>query len=207
MNSAASGGDLLFLAVRHIRPGTQDLRAKTRPEHLNWIIASKRALFAGPMFDKASVPIGSLVIAHAKDMKDLEEWNAQDPYASAGMFDKESFRKWKMVYRPQTPLVDPIYVIICSDRDGAKDLRAEVRPKHLEWWKSSGRNGFIGPFPAADGSGAVGSMIITEGKSEDERRKHSRTSPMAIQAARNGNWVNNRRDQVHYPTELCLSGI
>eukprot|EP00189_Rhodosorus_marinus_P005439 CAMPEP_0113964194 /NCGR_PEP_ID=MMETSP0011_2-20120614/6988_1 /TAXON_ID=101924 /ORGANISM="Rhodosorus marinus" /LENGTH=202 /DNA_ID=CAMNT_0000976437 /DNA_START=230 /DNA_END=838 /DNA_ORIENTATION=- /assembly_acc=CAM_ASM_000156 len=180
MSSAASGDELLFLALRHIRAGTQDLRAQTRPEHLNWIVASKRALFAGPMFDKAAVPIGSLVIARAKDMKDIEEWNAQDPYASVGMFERESFREWKMVYRPEAPLTDPIYVIICSDRDGAKDLRAEVRPKHLEWWKSSGRKGFIGPFPAADGSGAVGSMIITEGKSEEEVTDWSKSDPYNV---------------------------
>jgi uncharacterized protein len=60
---------------------------------------------------------------------------------------------------------------------GKRDVRAATRPAHLQWWRDSGRAGMIGPFPAADGNGAVGTMIVCEGASAGEVSAWAATDP------------------------------
>lgn len=88
-------------------------------------------------------------------LEDTKNWFSEDPYSKAGVFEDVKVREWKKVFGPEKPLGSMVYAILCIDKEGVKDLRAETRPKHLEWWKESARNGFIGPFPAEDGSGPV----------------------------------------------------
>ncbi len=56
-------------------------------------------------------------------------------------------------------------------------MRAATRPAHLEWWRSSGRSGMIGPFPASDGVGAVGTLIVCHGTNLKEVEAWAATDP------------------------------
>jgi hypothetical protein len=56
-----------------------------------------------------------------------------------------------------------LFVIICRDRPGVAALRAELRPRHLEWAKAySSQIKLAGPFLSEDGQTMLGSMFIAE---------------------------------------------
>lgn len=75
------------------------------------------------------------------------------------------------------PLPGELYAVWCVDGDGKRELRKETRSSHLDWWRGAGRKGMIGPFPAEDGEGAVGSLIVCEGESVEEVREWAKSDP------------------------------
>ena len=56
-----------------------------------------------------------------------------------------------------------LFAIICRDRPGGTALRAELRPKHLEWAKGyAAQIKLAGPFLSEDGQTMIGSMFLAE---------------------------------------------
>lgn len=182
------------------RPESQALRAATRPAHLEWAERSGVVVFGGPLLHQSVAndnpvgvsgkPCGSLFIMDGDEAR-LREILDSDPYKLAGLFEDVELRRWTrgMVNRgSQNDQRDSsdnrdasrrMFCVWCVDKDGMRDLRKATRPRHLEWWTASNRRGVIGPFPAADGDGAVGTMIICEGSSIDDIKRWASTDPYA----------------------------
>lgn len=56
-----------------------------------------------------------------------------------------------------------LYALICRDRPGGAALRAELRPKHLEWAKAYATNiKLAGPLLSEDGQTMIGSLFLAE---------------------------------------------
>jgi uncharacterized protein YciI len=56
-----------------------------------------------------------------------------------------------------------LFAILCLDKDGAKDLRMKIRPRHLEWLKINLPTGaFVGPLLSENGKDFRGSLYILE---------------------------------------------
>ena len=89
-----------FFAIHCIdKPASRDLRASTRPTHLEYLDrASDRILAAGPLLDDEGQPIGSLLIIDFEDRKSAIQFAADDPYALAGLFASVAVTAWRQVY-------------------------------------------------------------------------------------------------------------
>ena len=88
-----------FFAIHCIdNPASGDLRAETRPAHLEHIERiGDRLLVAGPLLDEEGRPIGSLLIIDCEDRKAAIQFAAEDPYALAGLFASVAVTAWRKV--------------------------------------------------------------------------------------------------------------
>lgn len=89
-----------FFAIHCIdKPGTTDLRAATRPDHLAHIDAvADRIVAAGPLLGIDGAPMGSLMIIDFADRKAAIQFAAADPYALAGLFASVAVTAWRKVF-------------------------------------------------------------------------------------------------------------
>lgn len=90
---------MLFIAYCTDDPAKPDLRAETRPAHLEWLQRSAaRIRVAGPFLDDAGeAPRGSLLVVEADSLDDARRFLAEDPYAKADLFVAVSLHPWKWV--------------------------------------------------------------------------------------------------------------
>ncbi|WP_339707389.1 YciI family protein [uncultured Sphingosinicella sp.] len=80
------------------KPASSDLRAATRPTHLEYLErVGDRLLVAGPLLDEEGRPIGSLLIIDFDDRKAAIQFAADDPYALAGLFASVAVTAWRQV--------------------------------------------------------------------------------------------------------------
>ncbi|MBB4631409.1 YciI family protein [Sphingosinicella soli] len=80
------------------KPSSGDLRAATRPAHLEHLDrAGDRIRIAGPLLDEEGRPIGSLVIIDCGDRRAAIQYAADDPYALAGLFASVAVTAWRQV--------------------------------------------------------------------------------------------------------------
>jgi len=80
------------------KPASGDLRASTRPDHLEHLErVGDRLLVAGPLLDEDGRPIGSLLIIDFDDRKAAIQFAADDPYAQAGLFASVAVTAWRQV--------------------------------------------------------------------------------------------------------------
>jgi uncharacterized protein len=71
-----------------------------------------------------------------------------------------------------------LFAIICRDRPGGAALRAELRPKHLDWAKAFHANiKLAGPFLSEDGQTMMGSMFIAEFESRSAAQAFNHADP------------------------------
>nr|WP_295661138.1 YciI family protein [Polymorphobacter sp.] len=89
-----------YFAIHCIdKPGSTDLRAATRDEHLNHInTVADHIVAAGPLLGIDGAPIGSLLIIEFADRKAAIQFAAADPYALAGLFASVAVTAWRKVY-------------------------------------------------------------------------------------------------------------
>jgi uncharacterized protein YciI len=81
------------------KPLQQDLRARTRPEHLAYLeSALDQVLVAGPLLDEEGAPIGSMLLMEFPDRKAAVGFAAEDPYAKAGLFASVAVTAWRQVF-------------------------------------------------------------------------------------------------------------
>jgi uncharacterized protein YciI len=83
-----------------------ELRAKTRPKHLDWLDRSGRVVqFGGPILaDDGETPVGSLIIAHFDDLDDARTVQRTDPYVTAGLFESVVIKPLRQVIPPIEPM-------------------------------------------------------------------------------------------------------
>eukprot|EP00189_Rhodosorus_marinus_P005449 CAMPEP_0113957432 /NCGR_PEP_ID=MMETSP0011_2-20120614/2776_1 /TAXON_ID=101924 /ORGANISM="Rhodosorus marinus" /LENGTH=202 /DNA_ID=CAMNT_0000968013 /DNA_START=101 /DNA_END=709 /DNA_ORIENTATION=- /assembly_acc=CAM_ASM_000156 len=170
-------GKKLFMVKRTDRQGTSEIRERFKREHLSYVGKDGRAVFGGPLLDESLRIISGFVIVRGTDLEDVRLWVNDDPYTKAGVFESVEIREWKMGFSPTKEMASIVYTILCLDKNSMRETRARIRPEHLSWWEESGRNGFIGPFPAEDGNGAVGTLIITDGHNLEEVTRWAETDP------------------------------
>jgi len=73
-----------------------------------------------------------------------------------------------------------LYVLICTDKQGALPLRKANRPLHVEYLKSLGDTVVLaGPFTEEDGATMNGSLIVVEAASLSAARAIADGDPFA----------------------------
>jgi uncharacterized protein YciI len=70
----------------------------------------------------------------------------------------------------------PMYALHCLDKPGAFEKRIEVRPRHLEYVKGTGKVRLGGPYLNEQGQ-PVGSLIIVEVADAAEAEAFSLADP------------------------------
>lgn len=89
-----------YAILNHDKPGSVDLRMKTRETHLTYLrAAGKRLMTAGPILtDDGKTPIGSMLIIEADSLEEAREFAANDPYAKAGLFASSQVWPWRLTF-------------------------------------------------------------------------------------------------------------
>lgn len=70
------------------KPGSQELRARVRPEHKAYLAeVADRMAFAGPLTsDDGQTMIGSLLAIDFPSREAAEQWQAREPFTRAGLY-------------------------------------------------------------------------------------------------------------------------
>jgi len=77
------------------RPNGSELRARTRPRHLDYLAKAKdKVLFCGPLLSAdGQAMLGSLFIVKLPGSAEAEAFAKGDPYAEAGLFESVVIRR------------------------------------------------------------------------------------------------------------------
>ena len=86
----------LFAVICRDKPGALQTRLDTREAHLGFIRDSGIVRMAGPLIEDGEMR-GSLLILEADDLAAAQDWAANDPYKSAGLFHSVEVIEWKKV--------------------------------------------------------------------------------------------------------------
>ncbi len=86
----------LFAVICRDKPGALQTRIDTREAHLGFIRDTGIVRMAGPLIENECM-CGSLLILEADDLAAAQDWAANDPYKSAGLFDSVEVVEWKKV--------------------------------------------------------------------------------------------------------------
>ncbi|HCY05698.1 MAG TPA: hypothetical protein DHU16_09595 [Gammaproteobacteria bacterium] len=88
---------MLFAIIAKDHPDSIELRANTRPNHLEYL-GSNDVRYAGPILsDDGEQPIGSIVIIDAENLSAARNFAAGDPYTIAGLFAEVTVHPFKQV--------------------------------------------------------------------------------------------------------------
>ena len=78
------------------KPNAFDLRAATRPAHLDYLKKQNAILLAaGPFLDDEDRMIGSLLIVDVASEAEARAFAENDPFAKAGLFSSTAIHKWR----------------------------------------------------------------------------------------------------------------
>ncbi|MEE9343875.1 MAG: YciI family protein [Gammaproteobacteria bacterium] len=97
---------MLYAIIGEDIPGTLHKRLDSRPAHVNRLNTLKdegRLIIAGPFpaldnEDPGDAGFtGSLIIAEFNSLEDAQQWAEQDPYVSAGVYQKLTVKPYKKV--------------------------------------------------------------------------------------------------------------
>lgn len=87
----------LFALLCADKPNSVDLRAVTRPTHLDYLNGLGGAVkVAGPLLGADGQPVGSLLIVEADDAAGAKALADADPYAKAGLFASVEVKPWRL---------------------------------------------------------------------------------------------------------------
>ncbi len=87
-----------FAVIAHDRADAGNLRADTRPRHLEHLRSIEaRAVAVGPILDESGKAMGSIIIAEFDDLAAARAFAAADPYAQAGLFESVTVAAWRQV--------------------------------------------------------------------------------------------------------------
>ena len=91
---------MLFTIICTDKPGSTDVRAATRPQHLAYVQATiDRIREAGPLLDGDDRPCGSLLLVDMADREAADSFAAGDRDARAGLFESTVIRPIRQVAR------------------------------------------------------------------------------------------------------------
>jgi uncharacterized protein YciI len=86
---------MLFVITALDKSNSRELRMSTRSAHFDYVRATGAVKLGGPFLNEAGDMIGSLIIIEAADLAEAQRWQADDPYAQAGLFAHAELRPWK----------------------------------------------------------------------------------------------------------------
>lgn len=86
---------MLFVVTAIDKEGSLQLRMATREAHLAYVRATGALRLGGPFLDRNGEMAGSMMIIEAQDLAAAREWQMNDPYAKAGLFETADVRPWK----------------------------------------------------------------------------------------------------------------
>ena len=86
-----------YMVVADDRPGTAELRARIRPDHIAYLETNlARLLGAGAkMSDDGVTATGSLYLIDTDDRNEAERFVAEDPFMRAGVFAGFVATRWR----------------------------------------------------------------------------------------------------------------
>lgn len=90
----------LFIIIGRDKPGSGELRAATRPAHLDHARKIGAGLkLAGPMLGGGPEPqpCGSVLVIEAENLAAAQAFADADPYALAGLFESVTVAPWNAV--------------------------------------------------------------------------------------------------------------
>jgi uncharacterized protein len=86
---------MLFVIIARDKQDSLALRLATRPAHFDYVQTTGAVKLGGPFLDENGEMTGSLLIIEAPDLAAAREWQADDPYAKAGLFAQADLQPWK----------------------------------------------------------------------------------------------------------------
>ena len=91
---------MIFALICTDKPAGLELRAATRPAHLDYLKAhAGQVVHGGAMLDADGKPCGSLLLLDMPDRAAVERFAANDPYAQAGLFEAAVIRPLRTAVR------------------------------------------------------------------------------------------------------------
>ena len=88
---------MLIALIARDKPGALQTRLDNRDAHIAYLKDTGVVAQAGPLLDDTGNMAGSLVILDIDNMKQAQDWAANDPYAKAGLFASVDLIEWKKV--------------------------------------------------------------------------------------------------------------
>jgi uncharacterized protein YciI len=93
---------MLFCITGIDKPDSLSLRLANRDAHLKYWADSASVKVGGPFTnDDGSVMNGSLLIIDVADLDTAKKLAKDDPYALAGLFERQEVRPWKWLLGPK----------------------------------------------------------------------------------------------------------
>lgn len=91
---------MLFAILYKDKPYSGDIRATTRPAHLEYVKSfGDKVKVAGPtLTDDGETRNGGVLILDVANRKEAEAFANNDPYTKAGLFEMIYIRRWQKVY-------------------------------------------------------------------------------------------------------------
>lgn len=86
-----------YAIIARDKPGSAELRAKLRPEHMAYLDQHVGKLLAGGALleDDGSGGDGSLLIYDTDDRAEAEAFSQGDPFRKGGLFETVTIRRWR----------------------------------------------------------------------------------------------------------------
>lgn len=93
----------LYLIYAIDRPGADDIRKKTRDEHMDYLQSRKEIVLAGAkLSDDGETAGGSAFIVNVPDRKAAQAFSDGDPFTREGLFDSITItRVRKGIWNPE----------------------------------------------------------------------------------------------------------
>ncbi len=82
------------------KPGARDLRARTRPAHLEYLVRHQPLLLAAGALieDDGTGGSGGILLVDTDDRAVAERFIAEDPFTLAGLFKKVTVTRWRKAF-------------------------------------------------------------------------------------------------------------
>ena len=91
---------MFFIILTTDKPGSGQVRADNRPEHLEYLESAGASLIAGgaTQTDDGEGVTGSFLLVDMADRAAAEDFARNDPFAKAGLFETTEIRRWRKVF-------------------------------------------------------------------------------------------------------------
>jgi len=86
---------MLFVITAMDKVRALDLRMATRAAHFDYARSTGAVRLGGPFLNENGDMMGSLIIIEAPDLAAAQDWQKNDPYQKAGLFEHAEIRSWK----------------------------------------------------------------------------------------------------------------
>lgn len=90
---------MYYIVLCTDKPGSGQVRADNRPEHIEFLKAAGDAIKLGgaTLGDDGETPNGSFLMVEGDSLDEVKAWAAGDPFAKAGLFESVEIRPWRYV--------------------------------------------------------------------------------------------------------------